>query len=364
MTEVKLSHSSTSRYLKCPKSYELHYQKKIRPTVSSAALFFGSALDEAFNTILLKSGDAKEVFISKWSKAFINRTLVELPKSTQIVYAVADCDADLLTKQDEQLLQKHLEDLKLDDYLLGSPIEILKQVQAFKKQVPHRVFRYEEFSYLNYASWLSMARKGVMILDEYAKSVLPRINKVIAVQKTIEITNDDGDKITGVVDLIAEWEDGKTYILDNKTSARLYDEDAVYYNPQLALYAFSESINNGGFIVCLKNLKKDKSKICTVCGHDGSESRAKTCDAQINGKRCSGDWKETVKPRSEIQVVLGEIPKIAEEIVVDNFNQVNKGIKSNFFPRNLSSCDDWYGGPCPYKGLCWANKTDGLETVE
>lgn len=360
----KLSHSSVSRYSKCPKSYELYYKQKLRPNSMSAALLFGSALDETFNSILLKDGrDPMAVFIDKWEKAIINNQPVAIKTDLNVVYAASDFDGSILLPEDLKELKEALNAPEMA-HVSKDPLTAYDECLSFKKQAEFRPFRDIERQYLNYATWLSCLRKAQYLIDEYNTQVLPRIKEVKAVQKFIELANESGDKVTGVIDFIAVMDDGNTYIMDNKTSSRPYDADKVKSSPQLALYGYAENIQHGGFIVLMKTLKKDKVKICSSCGHDGSASRAKTCDNTIKGSRCGADWNEKVTPRAEIQFVLDRLPQNTQNLVLENFEDVNKGINLGYFPKNLHACDDWYGQPCPYKGVCWSNSVDGLSKVE
>lgn len=357
----KLSHSSLAKYLKCPESHRLHYKERLRPTVSSAALLFGSALDDAINVLLKKEDkDPMQVFASKWEKGFINNKLVSLPSSTQIVYAASDFDKDLMKDIDWQKLlmfAEHELGLKIED-----PVAYYNQCELSKKSKAYKQFPEEENKFLNYANWLSLYRKAEIILEAYKTEIVPKIVRVIDVQKKIELKSEN-DVIEGYIDFIAEWEDGTTRVFDNKSSSRLYDEDAVENSPQLALYALHEGLNKAGFIVYLKSIQKNKVKTCGVCGHDGSESRAKTCNNEIKGKRCGGEWTETITPKAKIQVVLGDVNPKLEEAVLDNFNSVNKLIKENVYYKNTHACDDYYGGSCPYKALCFKGVDKDLEKV-
>lgn len=363
---TKLSHSSVSRYLKCPESYKLHYVKKLRPTVTSAALAFGSALDEAFNSLLLKDGkDPFEVFLARWENGWINKTLVDLPMSTQIVYANSDFDADLFKPSDIEKMNQAALHLGLSKEANSEhPLALYEECVTYKKQSAHRHFRKEENQYLNYCNWLCMIRKAELIIPAYKEQVVPKIKRIISVQKTLELLNENGDSVTGVIDIIAEWEDGNIYVLDNKSSSRLYDEDAVETSEQLALYGLSENINKAGFIVYLKAIQKNKKKICSKCNYDGSGGKHKTCANEINGKRCGGEWTETVYPKAVIQILLGDVNPNMENMVLDNFNVINNLIKQGVFFKNTNSCKSWYGGDCPYLNFCMKNKTDNLEIVE
>ena len=42
----------------------------------------------------------------------------------------------------------------------------------------------------NYISWFSMLRKGEMILNAYKEQILPRIKRIIGIQKYFSVKND------------------------------------------------------------------------------------------------------------------------------------------------------------------------------
>ena len=99
---VKLSHSALSRYQMCPTSYNLHYNKKIRPDSTTGALLFGDALDKALNCLLLNEGDPYERFIQAFTYGQINKVDTYLPTSKDLVYANSDFDPDLLSEKNYQ----------------------------------------------------------------------------------------------------------------------------------------------------------------------------------------------------------------------------------------------------------------------
>lgn len=365
----KLSHSQLSRYLKCGYSHYLHYSKKLKPKTTSAALLFGSALDEAINELLkgkrdgidIQFNDVFKVFEDKWLKGWVNRNLVDLPTSTKLVYAESDLDQELLTEANWFKLAECQKDLDYDESI--EPRDRLAIVISAKKMVGYRAMASRDLMFYNYASWLCLYNKAALIIRAYHKEVLPRITKVIEIQKKIELADDNGDTVVGYVDLIAELDDGNTYILDNKSAGRAYDEDAVQNSAQLSLYGLMEGIENAGFIVYLKAISKNKTKICSICEHDGSGSRHKTCNDESGGKRCGGEWVEKINPEAKIQILTGKLNHNLEDMVLENVNQINTMIKNEIYFKNLDSCNDWYGGKCPYYSHCH-NKDDSELEVD
>ena len=144
----------------------------------------------------------------------------------------------------------------------------------------------------------------------------------------------------------------------------MYDDDAVLISPQLTLYTHVLSdtykTRRAGFVVLHKQIKKNKKKICSKCGYDGSGERHTTCPNEVEGKRCKGEWSITVDPEVTYQVLINEIPERMEELVIENMEMINECITRGIFTRNLTNCKTRYGSDCEYVGLCREGKKDGL----
>lgn len=363
----KLSHSAVQKYGMCPKSYYYHYVERIRSIYQTGALAFGSALDSALNELLLPTGKltAEEAFIKSFTTQYINGKETYLPTFEYLVYSNNDMDSELLGPEDLVMIKAIA-----DKEGLFSPDDLSHAMQIFgllKKQKQDSGFdslNLKQKKFYNLMNWYALRAKGFLMLDAYREKVLPLIEKVRKVQIKVDLNNEDGDAITGFVDLVADIKGHGTVILDNKTSAMEYDADAVVTSPQLSLYVHclgeEFSTRKGGFIVLKKNVMKNRKKKCSVCGHNGTGSRAKTCDNVINDKRCSGAWDEVISPEVDVQILIDEIPEQTESIVMENFLDVNDAIKQKHFTRNLHSCTNTYGGLCPYFHLCFKGKMIGL----
>ncbi len=366
---TRLSHSQLNRYSQCGMSYKHYYKSRIRPNVQSAALLFGSALDNALNELLLPKGKQtpEVIFYETFRNAKINDVSTFVPAATHIVYANADFDEELLLPEDFLIIKGVIADGLLscpsDDY-----IEYFNIIKKKKEAIGFEKLHKEEKTFYNYLNWLSLVRKGYLMLDAYRDKVLPKIEKTLTVQKMVKMNNHDGDEIIGYVDLVAEVKGHGVVILDNKTSAMAYDEDAALTSAQLALYMHilndTYKTRKVGYIVLRKNVKKNRVKICSSCGHDGSGARHKSCNNTVDGKRCGGEWKETIKPEIEVQFLVSEISETVENLVLDNFDTINYAIKQDIYPRNLQTCTNYYGGKCPYFNLCYHNSKTGLLQLE
>ena len=347
--KLRLSHSQASRFQDCAKSYEYHYVQKIRPTTKSAALFFGSAIDKAMDEMLRDPVKGRAAFETAWAKQEINGELTELKTSTQIVYANSDYDAELLVEEDIAELGS-LEDID----------KIYKQKDAIGFDLLSR----EKKLLLNKANWLCLRRKGLAMLRTLEEEVIPNIEEVLATQKFVQLENAHGDTVIGYADLVCKYKGyEKPIIFDLKTSARPYEEDSVLTSPQLALYVYGlydeYKTHKAGYIVLSKQIKKNKTKICSKCGNDGSGKSHKTCDADVGGKRCHGEWKVTLDPRAIVQVLVDDVPEKTQEIVVENMGYVSDSIKSKVYPRSFGSCKKPWG-LCPYFNLCYKDSMHGL----
>jgi len=358
----KLSYSSVTKYQTCGKAYEFHYIKKLRPNVSSANLFLGSALDTGLNSLLLNDGkDPYEVFSKAWQLGFINKKPIQIKDSLQVVYAKTDFDVEILHPNDKLEIETYYSKLSLPDDYIGNSYDF---VFTRKAQGTFIRFTDEEQKLYNFCNWVCLKRKGFLIIDAYKKEVIPRIKRVISVQKQVDFNNDSGDSITGYIDFIAEMDDGKVYVLDNKSAGRPYELDSAAHSPQLALYAHHEGIENAGFIVFIKAIKKDKIRTCIRCGEITDSNRIKTCNKTLGTKRCDGTLDDVIAPRAEIQIILDKINPNLIGMVMENFEMVNTLVQQGIFLKNLNSCQNTYGSRCPYYGQCFNNSNKGLEVVD
>lgn len=359
----RLSYSQIRLYQECPKKFEYYYNSKLREKVRSGSLFFGSAIDRAIESVLKDPTiDEKAVFDKEFTEAEINKRKVQVCTSPLVVYSERDFDAELLTEEDWRFLAAKARELLPREE--GTSEEILKRCAGYKKQKAYRHLKEEELIYYNIGNWLSMRRKGHLMLDAHRKKILPKIKKIVGTQVKIELKNDKEDSVIGYADLICRFEGhDEDIVIDYKTSGMEYEEDSVIMSQQLTLYTHALDLKKAGYIVFRKNILKNRVKTCSVCRNDGTGKRHKTCDVVVEEKRCGGEWLEAIKPEVDIQIIINEIPPRTTEIVMENLEVINKAIHNETFPRNLNSCKGGYG-ICAYFSLCYKNKMDGLEKLE
>lgn len=344
---MKISYSQLQKYQICPKSYEFYYAKKIRPETKTASLVFGASLDEALNSLLLERDldKAKRIFEEKFKTTEVNGQVVDLFNTDKIVYSVNDFDEDLLFDEDLKLLQNLTPYPTLDD---------IRRNLGFDNMSTNHKIEYNKYNYL------SLRNKGFLMLEAYYEDILPKIKRVVEVQKKIELENSHKtDSIIGYVDLIAEVEGYGLTIIDNKTSSIPYESESVFTSQQLSLYAFMSNlpIEYGAYAVLLKPIKKDVYKRCSKCDYDGSGSRHKTCNNEINNKRCNGEWLIEKKLSVRTQFIIDRINKDFQNVVVDNLDIIVNNIKNGIFPYNFQSCLNYWGGKCDYFDICYKNKS-------
>ena len=363
---IRLSHSAQSKYQLCPNLYRLHYEERWRSIILSSALVFGSAMDEALNILLEKKdlNAALEAFNMHWEQGKDHHgQLVDIPLNPNMKYFKSDFDAKLLEKKDWAELFKYdgkfFETKEKIDELLKAKTEWIDIPEEMR--MPY-----------NYANWLCMQKKGEMMLKAYYTDILPEIAEVLAVQMPVELTDEDGNVLNGIVDLVARLKDGRVAVLDNKTSGSEYEEDSVAISDQLAKYfailnIFAEDENHpwqhkidlAGYCVMVKKIVTEETKTCTVCNHIGLGSH-KTCDNVIDGKRCNGEWGKVKSHSVKTQFLTGNISEEFAEVVLENASTVKTCIEMGLFPKNFNSCQDQFGAPCAMIGLCHKKDSKGL----
>lgn len=367
---TRLSHSSLSRFQTCAKSYEIRYIDRVVSVYKSSALFFGSAIDKAQEHMLKNKAheacleESMRILDEEWEQQKDNEgNITDLPKNTTILYSKYDYDGDLLEKPDWREL------FKLDE----QPFEARSRVEeALKSGTQWGDIPETDRIVYNFSSWLSVKRKGHLLLKAYHDQILPQIDTVIEVQREVVLEDSEGNKINGFVDLIAKLKDGRVAVLDNKTSSMDYEPDSVQKSAQLGLYQtilnsyvddpthpFKHKIDWAGYLVLNKKIEKEKTKICKSCGYKGEGSH-KTCNNEIDGKRCGGEWEVTKKFSVKTQVIVDKVSPVLLNLVMDNADVIKRNIEAKLFPRSLTACDNQFGKPCEFYNLCHKNDTTGL----
>lgn len=276
-TGIQLSFSAAERYLASPMSYFLHYFLRLRPDDRGSALVFGGAIDEALNSLLIAKRDGKLDIHSVDQAKIIFDESFKKTDAHLIKYSKADQDLSLLSE----------EDILTCDEL----------------NIPY--------------GFMCLSKKAYLLIEAYSEQVLPKLEKVILVQENINMTNELGDSLIGLVDLVAQI-DGKTFLLDNKTSSIKYAENAAEVSQQLGTYyeALKDQykLDGVGFIVIPKNVRKKK------------------------------------EPRVPIEIILSNVNEQIVEQTFKMYEEVLDGIKAGEFRCTKNCCKKPW--PCSYKTYC------------
>ncbi len=383
MKLIKLSHTSIEKFGSCPKQWEYHYITKLRSKSQGSPLYFGKAIDEALNYMLLNFKkqsredcikSSEQVFEQFWTeqKDSLNN-LVNLTKNINIEYSKWDYDNDVLKKSDyAQIFKFNEKPFDSRNIVLDSPITAT-------------IYDLETHAFM---SWLSMLRKGILFLTAYYDEFIPKYDEVIIVQQEFNISDEDNGELNGFIDLIVKLKDGKVVILDNKTSSVLYEENSVKESIQLSIYKQVIDImidlgtykgpkpTHSGYAVISKKLEKTIKKTCKICGKLTDNNKLKTCDEDSQdieiikktGKnkliRCNGAFEKEVTIKVPTQFLIDEIPQSMINLVLENIDAVKKCIQNEVFPRNFSNCVNKYGKTCIYNNYCRNNDSNGLTIVE
>lgn len=309
----KLSNSAVDKYIECSLCYKLHYIDRIRPVRGKSALLFGAALDVGLNELLLTKDleKAQTAFFDKWFE--VDHYTTDFSKS------------DL----DQELIMHYKDEIKIPTN----------------------------------GSWYSLYIKGRLFIEQYHKDILPKIKKVIAVQEPVSLKNADGDEITGILDLVVQWEDGKIYLLDNKSSSVKYASDSAKTGQQLPLYYYIKKddykLDGVGYIVMSKKINKNKVKTCKKC-HNINEGRHDTCPILRSGQdmrgnttikqiKCGGEFDIKINPSVDIEVILNSIDEADERRVIETFDHVNNCVVNGVFAEVHPETKNKYFQYCPYK---------------
>lgn len=322
-------------YVECPRKYKYHYIDRLRPNRQFSALFFGSALDEAFSALLLSKKKAlteeekallelgaEKAFLAKMENPGLNGADFAVAKAVNVEYFKSDFDADLITKADLEHFAGEFPELK------GSFLQFLDKCnERIKKK---QKLGDEDKSIYNYMHWYSLVKKGKLMIKAYTEQILPLVEEVYSVQKRIAIVSDQGDVIEGLIDLEASFhkEPGVRYICDDKTSSAKYSLTSVVESDQLATYCEAESTNKAAYIVIEKKVYKKAPIIHT-------------------------------------QLIKDTIPEEKFVAVLDSFADTIDNIIAGKFPKNEDACFS-FGKLCPYAGICKYGKTpeeSGLVTL-
>ena len=275
----KISNSALDCYLLCGKKYYFQYVEKYKADLTKTPLLFGVAIDNALNYILESIRDKQP-----WT-------------------------------EDEAITRFRV---------VMNQWKGQNRLDFFKNEVPEDLidnFDPENMDHQQ-AVWKNLVQRGSKLINTYITEVLPLIDEVLHVQYKFNVTNDDEDVFTGVIDFVAKLKDGRTVLFDNKTASAKYVKKAVVQSQQLSFYLDQfPGITLAGYIVLIKNPAKEKGLT-----H---------------------------------QVLIDTIPEETIQASYDKLDKAMKDIKAGKFEPNYKACKA-FGKSCEYEMLCSFGDVRGL----
>ena len=325
---INVSYSALECYDQCSEKYRLQYEERLSSEKIPSPLFFGTAIDAAVELLLLKkkpdlSDKELDLLLTEDAYSVFDKTMKEqngqlLERNPLCEYFYSDFDSNILLPEDFKALTKSYP--SITDWE-----EFFTYCKKYIKT--HGELKTGSKIAFNNLCWLSLYRKGEMMIAAYERDILPEIEHVFDIQKEIALINDSGDKLRGKIDFIASFKDDPNtrYIIDNKTSSEAYKADSVANSIQLAIYCEAEANDRAAYAVMEKKMR-------------------------------------VKEPKARTQLIKDIISDEQKQIVFDKVEEKLNNISRREFHKKDSPKDcHFFGKKCPYYGLCWEGKMDGLK---
>lgn len=325
---IKVSYSALECFDQCSEKYRLRYNERLSSDKIPSPLFFGTAIDAAVELLLLKkkqdlSEKELDLLLTEDAYSIFDKTMREqngqlLERNPLCEYFYSDFDPTILSAQDYQALTKSYPSIK--DWE-----EFFTYCKKYIKT--HGELKIGSKVAFNNLCWLSLYRKGELMIAAYERDILPEIERVFDIQKDISLINESGDQLRGKIDFIASFKDDPDtrYLVDNKTSSEPYKDDSVATSTQLAIYCEAENCDRGAYAVIQKKMRlKD--------------------------------------PKARTQLIKGEVSDEQKQKVFDKLEVQLNNISSGVFEKKQSPKDcHFFGRKCEFFDLCWQGSMNGLK---
>jgi CRISPR/Cas system-associated exonuclease Cas4 (RecB family) len=323
-----VSFSALECYEQCSEKYRLRYIERLSSEKIPSPLFFGTAIDSALELLLLQKKELLtdkelDLQLNETAHSIFDKTMREqdgklLERNPLCDYFLSDFDPAILKIEDLKLLEKSYP--AITDFF-----EFFESCRAVLKQ--RRELKTGSRIVFNHMCWLSLYRKGELLLEAYARDILPQIHQVYSIQKDISLTNGSGDTLRGKIDYIASFKETPEYkrIMDNKTSSEAYGADAVTNSVQLAIYCEAEGIDGAGYSVLEKKIR-------------------------------------VKEPKARTQLILGTISDEQKQKTFDIVEEKLNNIASEKYEKKASPKECFsFGKKCEFYNLCWNGDTSGIK---
>jgi hypothetical protein len=324
---ISVSFSALDCFEQCSEKYRLKYVERLSSDKIPSPLFFGTAIDEALELLLLKkkvelTERELDLLLNETAYSIFDKQMREqngqlLESNPLCEYFYSDFDANVLKAQDLAYLIKRYP--AIQDF--SEFFEQCKAILKAKRQLkPAQKIAY------NNLCWLSLYRKGEMLIAEYEANILLQIGEVFEIQKEILLENESGDKLRGKIDFIASFKDDPNtrYICDNKTSSEPYKADSVANSTQLAIYCEAENSHRAAYVVLEKKIR-------------------------------------LTDPKTRSQIIKDEITEEHKQKEFDKVEEKLNNIAQAVYQKKSNPKECWaYGKPCEFYGICWKGDMNGI----
>ncbi len=359
---IRISNSGINRYSGCARSYKYHYIEGYRSKLKSSALLFGSAIDAACNHLLENFDtrtpdtlvDAIAIFDGMWEQQEDRDTgtITVIRDNPLVKYFKSDFDAQLINEWDKD---EGLQNRDMVEDALKNGAEWIDLDESLRLEY-------------NIMTWHSLSKKGPLMLIAYFNEILPQFKRILTLQRKIELLDDEGNIVNGIAEFVAELQDGRICLVDNKTSGSDYADDSVRTSQQLALYKqildiqsetvgaeWQTKIDCAAYAVMHKKITKDR--VCTSCGHHAAGTH-KTCNNEIAGVRCGGAW--GITNRATTQFIVDKISDKFGAAVLENASNIITCVDKGIFPKNFDRCHNDFGQKCPFISKCHGKGNESM----
>ena len=324
---IQVSFSALECFEQCSEKYRLRYREKLASEKIPSPLFFGTAIDAATELFLLKkkhllSDKELDLLLNEDAYSVFDKTMREqngqlLERNPLCEYFYSDYDHNILLPEDFQYLTKAYPSITDWEEFF---VYCKKYIKTNGQLKPGSKLAF------NNLCWLSLYRKGEMMLKAYERDILPEIEEVFDIQKEIELINESGDKLRGKIDFIATFKDSPDvrHICDNKTSSEPYKQDSVANSIQLAIYCEAQDCTRAAYTVMEKKMRLKE-------------------------------------PKARTQIIKDSISEEHKQKTFDIVEQKLNNIACGEFHKKESPKDcNFFGKPCEFFNLCWNGRMDGL----
>lgn len=274
---MNISYSKVELFSQCGFKYYLRYVERYSVDQTFTPLLFGTAIDKALNYVLTR----------KKHKHTVDPTIAKA------------------------LFEKYMKAWHGQNELV-----------FFKNEAPKDIEQHDKSTHQQLV-WDNLLNIGKLMITTYIDEILPTFTEIVSVQTRREIKNETGDTLVLITDFSAKLDDGRTVVLDNKTSSNInkyYGETCVVKSQQLAIYCEFEENRYAGYVALQKKLVRGKVK-----------------------------W----------NIVIDEVPEPQIESAFQKIDGALHDIKNEKFEKDKKNCFS-FGRKCEYYNLCTFGDSTGL----